>query len=180
MIPLDGSAPAEQILEPALALGAVMRAEFTLLHVVEPSRLVGYAPLVFAGRHDKAATTQQHLEAQACLSRIAQRLRTHGFAVRTCVLVAREAANAILQAARQHRSDLIAMTTQGHGGLAGLLVGRVAVRVLHDGGFPVLLYRPQVRHGSAEGDEHLPLQHRSVRDTVDSPEIQDWPKLVLE
>jgi nucleotide-binding universal stress UspA family protein len=178
MIPLDGSALAERILEPALALGAVIRAEFTLLHVVEPSGLVGYAPLAYAARRDKATTTRQHLEAQACLERVAERLQAHGCSVRTQVLIAREAASAILQAARQQGSDLIAMTTHGHSGSAGLLVGRVAVRVLHDGGFPVLLYQPRVRQGGAERDERLQMQ-KLIACNTGGPEMQDWPKLVL-
>jgi nucleotide-binding universal stress UspA family protein len=180
MIPLDGSALAERILEPALALGAVMRAEFTLLHVVEPSGLVGYAPLAYVARRDKAATIQQHLEAQACLDRVAERLQAHGFMVRTQVLIAREAASAIVHTARQHGSDLIAMTTHGHSGSAGLLVGRVAVRVFHDGRFPVLLYQPQVRQGGAARDQCLPLEDLSACDIVGSPELQDWPMLVRE
>jgi hypothetical protein len=36
LIPLDGSELAEQILEPAVALGHLMQAEYTLLLVVEP------------------------------------------------------------------------------------------------------------------------------------------------
>jgi nucleotide-binding universal stress UspA family protein len=36
LIPLDGSGLAEQILEPALALGDQTQATYTLLHVVEP------------------------------------------------------------------------------------------------------------------------------------------------
>jgi nucleotide-binding universal stress UspA family protein len=180
MIPLDGSALAEGILEPALAFGAVMRAEFTLLHVVESTKLVGHAPCASAARRDMAATTQRRLEAQACLDQVAEHLQARGCSVHTKVLIACDVASAILHTARQHGSDLIAMTTHGHGGPAGLLVGSVAVRVLHNGEFPVLLYQPQGSYGSAECDERLPLQHRSVPDTAGSPEIQDWPKLVLE
>jgi nucleotide-binding universal stress UspA family protein len=179
MILLDGSALAEQILGPAVALGAVMRAEFTLLHVVEPFRLVGSTQLANTSRLSMAAVAKQQLEAQAYLDRVARSFQTHGLCVRTRVIIAPEPASAILQAARQHQIDLIAMTTHGRGGLAHLLLGSVAARVFHNGGLPVLLYQPQVRRGKVERDEGLALQNVIVRETGGSPEIQDWPRLVL-
>jgi nucleotide-binding universal stress UspA family protein len=44
LVLLDGSALAEQILEPALELGDLTRAAYTLLRVAEPFVLPGYAP----------------------------------------------------------------------------------------------------------------------------------------
>src|SRR5208337_716240 len=36
LVPLDGSALAERVLEPALALGSLMDAEYTFIRAVEP------------------------------------------------------------------------------------------------------------------------------------------------
>ena len=43
LIPLDGSEAAEQIVEPALALGTFMQAEFMLIRVVKPEAHVSGA-----------------------------------------------------------------------------------------------------------------------------------------
>jgi nucleotide-binding universal stress UspA family protein len=44
--------------------------------------------------------------------------------------------------AREHEMDLIAMATHGRGGLARLLLGSVATGVLQRAGTPLLLVRP--------------------------------------
>lgn len=55
LVPLDGSYLAEQILNPALTLGKLMRAEYTLLRVVEPLTRKDYDPIA----------AKVHLSAQA-------------------------------------------------------------------------------------------------------------------
>jgi nucleotide-binding universal stress UspA family protein len=50
---------------------------------------------------------------------------------------------AILDYASDHRADLIALETQGRSGLARLLLGSVADKVVRGAGTPVLLHRPQ-------------------------------------
>jgi nucleotide-binding universal stress UspA family protein len=149
LIPLDGSALVEQILMPAVALGSIMGAEYTLLYVVEPYRFVGGDPVPYTSRLDDATIAHEQAEAQDYLNGIALLMRAEGLQVQTRVAVARDARTAIRQAALQHEIDVIAMTTHWRGGLDRLLVGSVAVQVLHDSQVPVLLYRPQERRGRA-------------------------------
>lgn len=149
LIPLDGSALAEQILAPAVALGSAMGAEYTLLYVVEPYRFVNDDPVPYAFRLDDAAIAHEQAEAQDYLDGIALLMRAEGLPVQTQVAVARDARTAIRQAARQHEIDVIAMATHARGGLNRLLLGSVAVQVLHDSKVPVLLYRPQERRRRA-------------------------------
>ncbi len=51
-------------------------------------------------------------------------------------------ANAILEDARANGADLIALATQGRGGLKRLFLGSVAGKVLRGATTPVLVYRP--------------------------------------
>jgi len=154
LIPLDGSALSEQILEPVIALGILMQAECILVHVVEPFGFSGYAPLARSARLDVTATARQQSEAQDYLDQVAVYLQSHKVAVRTRVLIAREPARAILDDARKHGIDLIAMATHGRGGLARLIVGGLPVQVLHHGALPVLLYRPRERSVGADRGVH--------------------------
>jgi nucleotide-binding universal stress UspA family protein len=153
LIPLDGSAAAEQILMPAIALGTVTGAAYTLLYTVEPYRFEGTDPASYMPRLDNASLAREQTEAQDYLNGIALLMRYEGFEVETQVCVTQDAPSTIQQAALQHASDVIAMTTHGPGGLSRLPLGSVAVQVLRDSPVPVLLSRPQERRKRA-GEDH--------------------------
>jgi nucleotide-binding universal stress UspA family protein len=55
---------------------------------------------------------------------------------------------AILEYARVHAVDLIALATHGHGGVARWLLGGVADKVVRGATLPVLLYRPRSEAGA--------------------------------
>jgi len=141
LIPLDGSALAEEILEPALALGTLMEAEYTLMEAIE-APVLGYAPSPQVAGLDERALERWRAEARAYLERVAGRMRARGLVVRTRVTSAPPAL-AIIDAARKHTADLIALSTHGRGGLARLLLGSVADTVVRGAGVPVLLQRPR-------------------------------------
>jgi nucleotide-binding universal stress UspA family protein len=66
--------------------------------------------------------------------------------VTTEVLTGAPTAPAIVEAATQNRCDLIVMGTHGRHGMAHLLLGSVAERVVRTAGCPVLV----VRHPNAK------------------------------
>ncbi len=142
LIPLDGSRLAEQMLEPALALGRLLRARYTLLQVVEPATRIGYAPLAHASGLEQETTRRCRDEAASYLESVANRLQTMGLQVHTRVIVDRQPAVAILEHAHHEGMDLIALSTRGRGGLARWLVGSVADKVLRGADTPVFIYRP--------------------------------------
>ena len=143
LIPLDGSHLAEQILAPVLALGRPTDAEYTLVQVVNPLVVLGYSGLVTEPHLDYEATRQRQDEAEHYLGRISERLRGEGLRVRTRVLLNERPAPAVLHAARDANADLIALATHGRGGLARLMVGSTADKVLRAADCPVLLNRPR-------------------------------------
>ena len=59
-------------------------------------------------------------------------------------------AAAILDDAQKNAVDLIALATQGRGGLKRLLLGSVADKVLRGAATPVLVYRPVEKSAPAE------------------------------
>jgi nucleotide-binding universal stress UspA family protein len=148
LIPLDGSAAAEQILMPAVALGTVTGAAYTLLYTVESCRFASGDPASNMPRLDSASLAREQTEAQDYLNGIALLMRYEGLEVETQLCVTHDAPSTIQQAALQHASDVIAMTTHGRGGLSRLLLGSVAVQVLRDSP-PVLLSQPRERRKRA-------------------------------
>jgi nucleotide-binding universal stress UspA family protein len=143
LIPLDGAALAEHVLEPATALGSLMQCDdYSLLRVVGP-------PVETEGSPSSDARTAgleppiEHLraEAQGYLNRVAERLQGQGFKVQTHVVAGKYPPSAILDAVHSLAVDLIALETHGRRGLRRLLVGSVADKVIRGASTPVLVHR---------------------------------------
>jgi nucleotide-binding universal stress UspA family protein len=147
LIVIDSSARSEQYPAHPIALGTLLRAEYTLLYVIEP------APAAYRTAPDhrinQPIVEQQRRQAQAYLDRIAARLRAEALCVRTHVAVG-EPAVAISDYTHEHAVDLIAMETHARNGVAQLLLGSVADQVLRGTPVPLLLYHP---HAVAESVE---------------------------
>jgi nucleotide-binding universal stress UspA family protein len=144
LIPLDGSALAEQALGPATAMGRLLKVDYTLLRAIEPIILpdprFGGNPV--AGLDPTLLRALQEA-AQADLNRVADRLRSRALHVRMRVVSNQPAAVAILDEAGGGDVDLIALATHGRGGLPRLLLGSVADKVVRGSPVPVLVYRPR-------------------------------------
>jgi nucleotide-binding universal stress UspA family protein len=140
LLPLDGSALAEEILEPALALGEPTEVTYTLLQAIQVP-VLGYAPAAYAAGLDQQMLEQMRSDAQEYLGQVARRLRGRGFLVSPQISIG-PPAMAILDYARENPIDLIAMATHGRGGVARMLLGSVADKVVRGAGTPVLLRRP--------------------------------------
>ncbi len=153
LLPLDGSPLAEQMIEPAVAPGALTGADFTLLRVVRP-----VMPAAFAVEHAGVGTGVQRLleqieeahaqvrrEAAGYLEGVAARLQARGLKVRTRIAAEEQPALAILREATPPAIDLVALQTHGRGGLARLVLGSVADKVIRGAGVPVFVQHPPAR-----------------------------------
>jgi nucleotide-binding universal stress UspA family protein len=150
LMPLDGSALAEQILEPALELARLMQAECTLLHIVEPLILPGYSPVGHVAALDVRANEALLHEAEQYMEMIAQRVQAEGISAHIEVVLDTQVGGAIVRAAAESAIDLIAIATHGRSGLARVLIGSVADKVVRASEIPVLVYRPTAERASAK------------------------------
>jgi nucleotide-binding universal stress UspA family protein len=144
LVGLDGSPRAEEVLGPALALARLTGAAVTLLRVVLPPPAYGMdlPPYAAAGAAaDLALLEDLRHEAQAYLTRVADRLREDGYEVETRVAAHPHAATALLEEAARTGRDLIALETHGRRGLPRLFLGSVADKVVRGAEVPVLLHR---------------------------------------
>jgi nucleotide-binding universal stress UspA family protein len=148
LVPLDGSANSAAVLESAAALARCSGARLTLLQVVPvvPQIMVdvgmpfGTMPSI----PDDAATEQLVEETKSRLAVRAGELAKEVEAVDFSVVVETFVAQAILDFARGHAVDAIAMSTHGRGA-SRVFFGSIADKVLRASGLPVLFYRPAVR-----------------------------------
>jgi nucleotide-binding universal stress UspA family protein len=140
LIPLDGSAESELVIEHAVTLGRSFGAKYTLVRVVAPEG---------AGDSGAQATPLQqgHTVARQYLNALAERLRSRGLEVATEVLDGEEAAAPILARARAHpdapRSgvDLVAVESPERGAVTRLFFRSTADQLIGESPVPVLLFR---------------------------------------
>ncbi len=134
LVPLDGSALAEQALTVAATLAERVHAALHLVHVHAPPVVDEFAQYGVAGQ--AARETAEHYVLQT-----ADRLRTaHGGTVSATVLDGR-AATSIATHAAATGADLIVMSSHGRTGASRFWLGSVADAVIRASSIPVLVIR---------------------------------------
>ena len=160
LVPTDFSAAADAALDFAKTIAATFGASLHVLHVFEEPFVPGafgvdtYAPIPPA--------TQAALldDAKTRLARrlpLADQARFHG----TTEIVNGISAPTIVEYARDNSIDLIVMGTHGRTGMAHLLIGSVAERVVRTAGCPVLTVhqdRQVVKHAARSYLPEFPEQ----------------------
>jgi nucleotide-binding universal stress UspA family protein len=142
LVPLDGSAAAERVLPEAVAIAGAMSAEFTLLQAVLPIPVLGYDLGGYAAAGtDIAIIERQQADARSYLLRVKDWLEARGFRVSARVALGAPAPTAILDEAQASTYDLIALHTHARTGLARLLLGSVADKVVRGATCAVLVHR---------------------------------------
>lgn len=140
LLPLDGSTLADDIVDYAMQLAEPGRTTFTLLRVIVPIPiLVAPAP---APPMPVDSVEIEHLRAEALIhfGRVAYTLKQHGFLAESEVVVDSQPADAILAFGAEHPTDLIALSTHGHGGFTRAILGSVADKVMRQAHVAVLLH----------------------------------------
>ena len=140
LLPLDGSASGDQMVEHAIEVAGIEGVQYTLLRVIAASESPVRAALPHRGETPSSRT--QRATVEALLDSKADTLRARGFAVKAQVVIDDSAARGILNNAVESNADLVAMTTRSRGGLERMLLGSVADRVLRSSDRPLLLWNP--------------------------------------
>jgi nucleotide-binding universal stress UspA family protein len=139
IVPLDGSALAEQILPEVSALALRLNSTVGLLHVLTPmtySQKEIMQPGLPWWDTDIAI-------ADSYLARAASYLTEAGVTVSTDVVLSDNVATAILDYAGRTRADLIAIATRGKGGMGRFVFGTVADEVTRKSTCSLLVVHPK-------------------------------------
>jgi nucleotide-binding universal stress UspA family protein len=149
IIPLDGSALAEQILPHAVSLAQAMKLKVLLVRVTpslgEYHRYLEYYPLdssshIYSGMYEEFSR-EEDARAMQYLHEVKEKLNQQGISSVEERLLKGSAADAIADLARQTPYSLIAMTTHGRSGVGRWLLGSVAERLVCQSRDLVLLVR---------------------------------------
>lgn len=140
LVPLDGSALAEQALPTAGALAKANGAELLLLQVIQPLDDRNQEILFKDAAEAQAAFADWRASAEAYLHQQMQPFQAEGV---TCLYkaVLGDVAPTIIDAATDEHIDLLVMSTHGLSGLRRWVYGSVANKVLRGVTCPLLLLR---------------------------------------
>ena len=139
VVPTDGSDHALQAARTAVQLAKLCEARLVAISVREPYPLAGG---VMAG----AAGLQSYMDdsnkaAERAFAQVQELATGAGVPMETCVEEALPAAEGIVSAARAVGADLIVIGSHGRSGMARLLLGSVAGKVITLASVPVLVVR---------------------------------------
>ncbi|MEZ4519057.1 MAG: universal stress protein [Chloroflexota bacterium] len=143
LVPLDGSTLAEQALEPAMALARSVGSDVVLLRVVPspeplPEGLV--TPGAITAEQRQMVEQSEREEAEAYLQKIYNQLPTAHLFFDVAV-TSGYVADAIVDYATAHNTDLIVMSSHGRSGISRWLYGSVAEKVLRGADCATLIVR---------------------------------------
>jgi nucleotide-binding universal stress UspA family protein len=141
LVPLDGSAIAEQALAPAMALAKAVEGKVILLRSLIP--VYSTMPVVayeYAWAWSENGPEINLQEGRKYLETIEQSCQQPGVSLQTIVQEG-DAASVIVDTAATEKADLIVMSAHGQAGVRPWLLGSVTERVLYGATCPVLLIR---------------------------------------
>lgn len=170
LVPLDGSAMAEQAIVPAGDIARRLAASLVLA-VVHPWGPMKAAP--FAGTEADDALRQLERDYLRTLRR---RVAATFTVPADVVLLEGDPAEALAGFAADHRVDLVVGSTHGRGALARVVRGAVALRLAHSVACPALLLKP-LRESSSTPDPDgfsrilVPLDGSAAAETSIEPAL---------
>jgi nucleotide-binding universal stress UspA family protein len=77
------------------------------------------------------------------LAKVQSRLASEGIKVKTETIESNQPSHAITDYAQKNDVDLIVIATHGYTGMKRMMLGSIALKVLHESNVPVLLIRPE-------------------------------------
>ncbi|MCP4421235.1 MAG: universal stress protein [Chloroflexi bacterium] len=140
LVPLDGSALAEQALPVAIHLAKQMQSELILLSVARHEPVAMVEPMGYGMWLSEEAQPNIREQLDAYLTNTMERYTVAGVTM-TSLLKEGDEAGEIVDTAVSQLADLIIMTTHGRSGLSRWLMGSVTEKVMHQAPCPLLILR---------------------------------------
>jgi len=134
LVPLDGSPLGESVIPFVQDLAKSLHASLLLLDVVVPTPELSATFLPYS----TSILEELRVGAEKYIEGVGKRIGASGVAVETTAVVG-QAAEAILDAAKQTSADLIALSTHGRSGPARWILGSVADAVIRHADRPCLV-----------------------------------------
>lgn len=140
LLPTDGSAASEDAIRKCMQFAKETGAQVTGFHVTPEFHIFTYQAEML---EDTREEFRKDSEAQAhkFLDAIESAAREAGVPCKVTFTPSDHPYEAIIDAARENKCDLIAMASHGRKGIKGMLMGSETQKVLTHSQIPVLVYR---------------------------------------
>jgi nucleotide-binding universal stress UspA family protein len=142
LVTTDGSTLSKKAVSSAIELAAQHDADLVALTVV-PRYATSYFDGALALSHEEVARIEKQWaeKAEGMLDTVGKRAQAAGVRIKTATVTSDRVAEAVIAAAKKHKSDLIVMASHGHKGIKRLLLGSETQHVLTHSALPVLVLR---------------------------------------
>ena len=142
LVATDGSTLSKKAVASAISLAAQHDADLVALTVV-PRYPTNYFEGAMTFSHEDVARIEKQWadKAQGLLDAIGTRAKAAGVRIKTVTVTSDLVADAVVAAAKKHKSDLIVMSSHGRKGIKRLLLGSETQHVLTHSALPVLVLR---------------------------------------
>jgi nucleotide-binding universal stress UspA family protein len=144
LVPTDGSTLSLKAAKAAVDLATVHKARITAIHVMAPyvpptagDGLI-YYPESFSPQQYRKAVEE---EARKALAKVGSAAQAKKVRFDSIAVTDSQPWQAIVEAAKKKKCDLIVMASHGRRGIAGLLLGSETTKVLTHSRIPVLVCR---------------------------------------
>ncbi|RQO61226.1 universal stress protein [Variovorax sp. KBW07] len=142
LVATDGSTLSKKAVASAIALAAQNDADLVALNVVPRyPRSYFEGAMTFSAEDIGRIEAQWAEKAREMLDAVSARAKASGVRVKTATVNSDLVAEAIIAAAKKHKSDLIVMASHGRKGIKRLLLGSETQHVLAHSALPVLVLR---------------------------------------
>ncbi len=141
LMPTDGSEHSERAVERGIELAKLCGAKVTGIHVVQDYRMMMAAEGWVSTVSEEKEEEQARERATSFLSFVQKTADVAGVPCETVIAKNLHPYDAIVDTANERGCDLIVMTARNRKGLAAVLMGSEASRVLHRSSIPVLTFR---------------------------------------
>jgi nucleotide-binding universal stress UspA family protein len=141
LIPIDGSDLSEKAIAHGVALARAHNAKITALHVTAPLHLSTLDSITVAQKVQQQDVQLDKELAMRHLEVAANAAKAAGVPCNTVHAVHDQPYQAIIDAAKSNRCDLIAMASHGRRGISAMVLGSETTKVLTHTTIPVLVLR---------------------------------------
>jgi nucleotide-binding universal stress UspA family protein len=148
LVPLDGTAAAEQILPDAIHLAQMLNGSIALLQVVSPEPNASTGPLAHEEFVLRSARSEEYLD------RVAEELREKNVEVETLTLAGEFVTPVIRRAAVVRRVDVVALATRGLPPFSLLLQSGISDDLIDGARLPLLIRRQEA--STETGTKYVP------------------------
>lgn len=149
LLPTDGSSVSQRAVDAGIAFAKEHGARVTICHSMEPlPQQLSSAGAVLPPELVLNVERQARLDAEQLLARAAESATAAGVQCDTVIESADAPHKGILDAARRNQCDAIFMGSHGRSGIAGLLLGSVARKVVSYAHVPVTIFRDRSASGT--------------------------------